>query len=64
MGKYKIRSTKGRFLSPRDVPTPKKPLFLLKPVDTIPPLGRLHCHNRVGQTFALAILVTPAIVVT
>ena len=38
---------------PARLSNPNKPLFLLKPLDTKPPLGRLHCHNRVGQTFAL-----------
>ena len=38
-GKYKIRSTKGRFCEPARMRNPHKPLFSLKPLDTNPPLG-------------------------
>ena len=50
---------------PARLSNPNKPLVLPKPLDTKPPLVRLHCHKtEFRQTIAFAVLVTPRIVVT
>ena len=41
-GKYKIRSTWGRFCEPVRLSKPHKPFFSLKVLDTKPPLGRCY----------------------